>query len=54
MSPRSPYRDRGSPKRLRQIRMDPRSVRRLWMLGVATLLVLLWVLTRLSEYLAAH
>ena len=50
MSSRSRYRNRGSPKRLRQIRMDRRSVWVLWILGVALLVALLWIM----PWLAGH
>lgn len=54
MSPRSPFRHRGSSKRLRETRMDRKTIRTLWIGGVALAILLLWVLPWFAEHLPAH
>ena len=50
---RQPYSRRGSKRRLREIRLDRRSIRILWVLGVMVLL-LLWMLPWLMDRMRTH
>ena len=51
---RSAFRNRGSRRRLRQIRIDRKSARKLWIAAIALFVFMFWFVSWLASHIPAH